>query len=471
MKKKMTIFLLFAVLSASTQAQSIPKLPNSYSPEQKIYELSMVWKEVSYNFDNFQDDTQAQFDSIYQAFIPLIMSTPNDLEYCKTIQQFLAHCNNDHTGLRSWDNPLLDNLIARPYLRTLFRDDKILISNFADYYAENLRIGDEILEINHTPALEYIQEHYIPYFSATNKENKIHYAMFARGLAYHYPLNTPIELKLLDAITLKEKEVTILADRKLNDSVDMWFVHDFRNDITNFFFQDTIHKISYVRLRNSSQATTAFFVKHISEMDESKTLILDLSEHVGGAGRYDNVIWNYLINKESIRGAYYSTRSHFPYYKSHGSDYCTGKYEVSQGVIDAYCPYYNGTAYLSLQQWGQEINADTIPHFQGNVYVIIGRNCGSAGEQLVTMLSQDEKIRFFGNKTSGATGRPYIFTLPSGLEIMVETGKFYNFQQEDISAGINPKYFIDFFDCYGTSQANELLECINDKIKQVLENE
>lgn len=462
------IFLMLSVSFA--QAQSIPKLPNSYSLEDKMYDLSMIWKEISYNFDNFQSDIQIKFDSIYRAYIPLTISTTNDLEYYQTLQRFLAQCSNDHTGLRDWNNPLLDSLIARPYLRTIFRDNKILVSNFADYHAKKLNIGDEILEINHTPSLKYIQEHYVPYFSATNEENKIHYAMFARGLAYFYPLNTPIELKLRDANTLKEKKVTILADRKLN-TPDRWIAHDFRSDVDNFFFQDTIHKTSYVRLTNSSQATTVFFENHIVELEKSETLILDLSEHTGGAGRYDDVIWNYLINKDIIRGAYYSTRSHFPYYKSYGSDYCTGKYDAPQEVTDAYCPYYMGTAYLPLQQWGQEIKVDNIPHFQGTIYVIIGRNCGSAGEQLVTMLSQDEKIYFLGDKTSGATGRPYIFTLPSGLEIMIETGKFYNFQREDISTGINPEYFVDFFDCYGTSHADELLKCIREKIEQALKNE
>lgn len=467
MKKIAIVFLLFPTLFV--HSQSITQLPNSYPVEQKVYELSMIWKEISYNFDNFQDDTQEKFDSIYRSYIPLVISSKNDLEYYKTIQRFLAHCQNSHTTIWNWGNPLLDSLIARPYLRTVFRNNKILVSNFADYHAENMNIGDEIIEINHTPALKYMQEHYVPYFSTSNKENGIHHAMFAQGLPYFELLNTPIELKLLDVNTLKEKEVTILADRKISDTMNRWVMPDLKNGV-NLFYRDTIHKTSYIRLTNSSEESTAFFVKHIPEMNQSENLILDLSKHSGGAGRFDNEIWNYLINKEIIHYGYYVTRSHYPLYKSMGADYCAGKYDVSQEVIDNYCSYYKGTATVPLQQWGAGVNIDTIPHFQGNISVILGRDCGSAGEQIALMLSQDEKIRFFGGKTAGANGRPYIFSLPSGLEIMVETGKFYNFQKEDISTGLKPEYFIDFFDCYETLQMDELLNCISEKIKNALKN-
>ena len=120
----MRFFLITFLLSfvISIQAQTISKLPNSYPIEQKIYEFSTIWKEISYNFDNFQNDMQVKLDSIYQSYIPLIIATDNDLEYYRIIQRFLAHCNNGHTALRDWNNPLLDSLIARPYLRTVFRN-------------------------------------------------------------------------------------------------------------------------------------------------------------------------------------------------------------------------------------------------------------------------------------------------------------------------------------------------------------
>ena len=468
MKKFLLSLIFFACLSI-VYTQTIPKLPNTISVEQKLYELSMIWKEVVYNLDNFQNDDQQNLDILYRSYIPKIMETANDLDYYKTMQQFLAHCNNGHTNVWDFNNSNLDTLIARPYLQTIYREGKIYVENIADYHAENLNIGDEIMEINQINAVDYIKQYFVPYFSVTNEEDKIHRAMFARGLGYFFSLNTPFILKVQDVTTHQLKTVTIYADRTMNDSGDKWIEHNFNHVRTNFFYQDTIKRISYIRIVENSQESAIFFANHISEISQSKNIILDLAEDWGGSSTYNNVIYNYLINKDSIESVLYTSRFHSPAFKGLGKDYCLGKYGDNKDVVDYYCTYYQGTAYSSLYPRNFQGKQSTVPdRFQGNVYVIIGRNCGSAGEDLAAMLAQDEKIIFLGGKTSGCMGRPYVVNLPSGLEVFIETQKVYNVKQEDISAGLSPHYYIDFYDCYKTNSPQLLLDCLWSKIENVL---
>ena len=456
MRTKLIPFLLLCTIYAHAQ---IPKLPNSFDTNQKIYELSLVWKELSYNLEKIQDKN---LDSLYQVFLPQIIATTNDLEYYKTIQKFLAHAKNGHTRIEDWKDPSLDTLIARPYLNTVFRDNKIIINNFADYNADKLNINDEIVEINDEDALEFIKRNFFPLVSVTNEENRIHSAMFARGVPFFFPLNTPFKLKTRNLTTKQEKTVTILADRMFGDK-GKWVAHDFGVSENNIFYCDTVKKISYIRLMESSQKATDFFISHLQEMDKSKTIILDIASNGGGQSTPNNVICDYLIDKNEVEPFFCTSRVHIPLYKNIGKIQCASN--------NIFCDYFHGTAYIPIDKWHirKSEKANSTSSFKGDIYVIIGNGCVSAGETLAALLTQDERIILLGSKTAGAIGHPYVLNLPSGLEVFIETVIAYNYQQEDISTGITPHYAVDFDNCYNTDEPAELLECILSKINKVLD--
>src|SRR5690606_35928277 len=94
-KSIISVYLVLLCLSNFAQKKDI----NRISKEQKVYELSYVWKELSYNFDNMDNCPNVNLDSLYQAYIPIVQNTKNDLAYCKTIERFLAHFNNGHTDI------------------------------------------------------------------------------------------------------------------------------------------------------------------------------------------------------------------------------------------------------------------------------------------------------------------------------------------------------------------------------------
>jgi C-terminal processing protease CtpA/Prc len=457
MKTKLIPFLLLCTIYAHAQ---IPKLPNSFDTNQKIYELSLVWKELSYNLEKIQDKN---LDSLYQAYLPQIIATTNDLEYYKTIQKFLAHAKNGHTRIEDWKDTSLDTFIARLYIKTVFRDNKIIITNFADYHADKLNINDEIIEINDIDALEYVKNHFLPYISTTNEENRIRKAMFVQDISFLFPRNTSFKLKTKNPITQQEKVVTILADRMIGN-YNRWIVNGSAYE-NNLFYCDTVKKISYIRLMESSRKATEFFLNHLQEMDKSKTIILDIASNGGGQATPNNVICDYLIDKNEVELFFFTSRMHVPYFKNIGKNFCTSNNN------DFLCKYYQGTAYLPIDKWHirRSEKADSIPSFKGNVYVIIGNGCISAGETLAALLTQDERIILLGSKTAGAIGHPYVLNLPSGLEVFIETAVAYNYQQEDISTGITPHYTVEFDNCYNTDYPAELLECILSKINQALD--
>jgi len=67
-KNYLFIFILFC-LPLVVKAQA---MRDTVSSEDKIYALSMIWKEADYNFVFFDKQPTLNWDSLYVAYIPKI---------------------------------------------------------------------------------------------------------------------------------------------------------------------------------------------------------------------------------------------------------------------------------------------------------------------------------------------------------------------------------------------------------------
>ena len=83
-------------VSASTERdQAVPGL----SAKEKIYGLSLFWKEVSYNFAHWETTGELDWDQAYQDFLPRILATENDFDYFQEMQRFCALLKDGHTNV------------------------------------------------------------------------------------------------------------------------------------------------------------------------------------------------------------------------------------------------------------------------------------------------------------------------------------------------------------------------------------
>ncbi len=151
-KKIILVILLFVNIMIIIAQKSL----NSVSKEQKLFELSTVWKEISYNFANMDNCQGLNIDSLYKAYIPIVQNTSNNFEYYKSLQQFLAHFNNGHTRCDIPD--FLWKQLSYPLLITSYNDKKIFIENIGSHYTTKVSVGDEILEIENMNVWDYIEK-------------------------------------------------------------------------------------------------------------------------------------------------------------------------------------------------------------------------------------------------------------------------------------------------------------------------
>jgi C-terminal processing protease CtpA/Prc len=456
MKKISLLFLYFIlVINGISQINT----PNTIDKDQKIYELSMVWKEVSYNFDNFDNCPDLDVDSLYRAYIPIISNTKSDVEYYYTMRRFMAHFNNAHTYVYGYK--FVKDILFPISIKPVYRNNKVYIDNISTNYADQLHIGDEIISINGIPAVDFFMQEIAPYVPASNEDDKIHLAMFFQ----YYPENTKFTFNIATANEIKDIELT--PDK--NYANHHLLIDDY-SVAQNKFVLDSVQKVAYIRLVENSLETSQYFTNHIVDMNKCNTIVLDLSYDEGGSATYNDWIYNYLIKKDSIEGYPISSRIHIPLRKGQGCAYC--KDSVKNDVKnDSWCSQCKGTVFESVgtMNFNGKMLIDTTANFKGKVFVITGMKTASAGEDLVTMLSQDEKITFWGSKTCGATGIPYTISLPSGLFVTINTLKTFDFKGNDISSGFSPDYKVDFYDCYKTTDPQQLLDCMMNTINSALQ--
>ena len=446
MKKLITIVLSLLLLS-SLFAQSQP-----LTPEQKVYELSVFWKEITYNFANKDHCPEVDLDSLYQAYIPQVMRTRNNFEHYLTMQRFAASFHNSHTYCMLPQNLIPELAMVR--LITEVRDGRIFVKNISSRYEKEIQPGDEILQVDGMPALAYFRDYVGQYVSCSNPEAVLDYAMFTpQGLSplvfQHRDNLKPLTLQVLSGD--RKKTVKVHYDwffapteqqRKSQERyhwVDTTQV--LTNEQNNLIIMDEENDAVYLRIDDCNEATAQVFTEHLPEILKHSALIIDLRYNTGGDGRaYSPIVPHLIDNDMVVLSGKMQTPIHNATYMARASVRLLyySPDQVSEQEKAFYYPYYSHTAFETISP---DTVANTVPvgeRFHGRIYLLIGSKTASAAEGFAAMLTQNPQTVTVGKKSSGATGQPLLMPLPSGIVCFINTFKTYDFNDRDYSSGIVP---------------------------------
>ncbi|MDR3047669.1 MAG: hypothetical protein LBU51_08700 [Bacteroidales bacterium] len=468
-------FLIVPINYCSAQKEDIHRV----NEEQKIYELSFIWKELSYNFANMDNCPGLDMDSLYRAYLPIVQKTKNDFDYFLAINRFLAHFNNGHV-LCNFPEYVWHH-VNYPLLKTKHDKGSIYIDNIGYHYSNDVRIDDQILSINGISALDYFNQYAIPYIPVSNEEVKIDFSMFGSHFDMQsYSLKkdkTKLKLKVFTAKGIKK--VTIPYDIDVypspKDTAKQHQKHYIDQSCKiegNVFVVDTANKFTYISLTECNDDFFDFFWQKYDTILKYENLIVDVSHNNGGDGNAVVNVLCCLIDNDSIYTYSEKTRKNIALHKA----WATTKilYYEDKDVPDfyktEYYPYYYHTAFEDIK-YGEGAKfaniASDSQRFKGNIYVITGLATASATEYFTVMLTQNKKVKFLGKKTVGALGQPLVVNLPSGMRVFINTTKTYDFNGNDISSGFTPDYIYDFSSFYKTENPNELLQKFIEVIKSI----
>ena len=447
---KLTLLLLLPLGFVKGQ-----EVPNTLTSEQKAYELSLIWKEMSYNFDNMNHCPELDMDSLYRAFVPVVMATSDDFEYSKAVIRYMAHFRNSHTFVV--DSPSWVDSLSQLPIRTEYKDGKILLTNFTSQYTDKMHLGDELVSINGMSAVKFMETYCLPYVPATNDTDRWRKAMSNMGMWTVHPYGTmfDLELKGTTANRLRIPAVLMLGDNAID-----WIAKDYNRNKDNLCYIDSLSGTAYLRITDCFEKGRDFFLQHKDALSECRRIILDLSHNSGGQSVNTDDVVGFLAKVDSLSSETILSKMNIAYLKAQASYRCV----EGSDPDDYLCQMKNGTYFYTLPAT-RYANPYYPNNFKGEVIVIQGYGTASAAEWLVARLRQDKSIRFFGERTAGATGNPYQLNLPSGLIVRFNTWRTFSPDGTETSYGIDPDVLVDFTDCYKATEPAELYRRIVAKIE------
>lgn len=459
--KRIILISIFIISYIISSAQT--QIPNTISKTDKIYGLSVCWKELNQNFVYLADRERVEIESLYKRLISDVQKTENDYEYYRLLQKFYAFLGDGHTSVSFPRNVslLLSNNNFED-CRLFFRniDEKVIINKVSSNKKDEIPIGTEVLTVNGIPVQEHLNQYVYPYICTSTEHDKINRATSLLlygliGTTYDLDCRLPNGQRKTIQVTLapyKEMELYPPAENK---------------EMVDFKWLD--NKIAYVSINtfmdNNGKSVIKEFEKFLPELYKAKKMIIDIRDNSGGNSGNSHAIVEYLTSDSVVHLSRWYTREHNSAYKSWSPNV-----QVTIGIEDnewAKKAYLMGqdNYYYASDYSPAPITADKkriiIP-----TAVLIGNNTFSAAEDFLIYVDNLSHVIKIGEPTGGSTGNPWFFNLPGGGNARVCTKKdTYPDGRIFVGVGVLPditvKYTLEDYMKNNDPVLNEALRYLN----------
>jgi carboxyl-terminal processing protease len=353
------------------------------SEVEKVAGLSRFWSESKYNFVNFDLVPNVNIDSLYFEYLPKVKNTKSTLEYYKMLMEMCARLKDGHTNIIA-PKELVEDVYARPLIRTRLIEDKVLIlQSDPEMQNKGLKVGMEVLTINNMPVKEYAAKLITPYESASTPQDlavrSFDYALLAGSV------KQPIHLTLRDFKgSITDQTISRVSPSERSKKLGSAPVE----------YKILPGNVSYLAINSFATDTgSKVFKEKYPEISQSKALIIDLRNNGGGSSDWQ--ILRYLIREPQL-------------------------------IHKMYTRQYNASfrAWGQLQgTWGNTNGIGPVKDqlFSKPVILLISARTFSAAEDFAAAFKSLKRGLIIGEPSGGSTGQPLGFQLPGGLSARVCT--------------------------------------------------
>lgn len=406
MKGKVQIcLLLILIFSAKGYCQN----ENNLSSKDKIYGLSLIWKEVSYNFAFFNQIPDLDWDSCYQAYIPKVLESKNDWDYYLELQKFMALLHDGHTRIftpahlrnkyyGTSTKQLITRLIEGKVIITRILDDSLRING--------LKQGMEIVAINEMNPFKYAEKYVAPYVYASTPQDR------RLQIFSHYLLSGSIaEPARIEVEDFDGKRVKYSICRQ------PWIMEEEMLAGNPLEFRIVANNTGYLKINNfvESKSIRTTFDSIYEKILLTDALVIDVRENVGGCTDISHYILKHFTDKPFKSGKWRSP-DNIAAHRSWGGNiewFESGGYEV--------LPFTDKVIYSKP------------------IVLLADESTFSCAEDFCVDFLAMKRGKIVGSKTAGSSGNPLMFKLPGeGMALVCSKQDFFPDGREYVGFGIKP---------------------------------
>lgn len=409
--------------SKSKESMKIEAATELLSDQDKLYGLSLYWKEASYNFAYFDQVPSLDFDAAYLSFIPKVLATKNTYEYYRELMKFNALLQDGHTNVYL-PKGLDENYLDWPAITVTEVDRQAVITGVGRKLQSQIPLGSSITLVDDQDLASYLKANIMPFIASSTEQ-----ILWNDAIRDMLKGNPQSEVKIrLRTPTGEEKDLTLTRNARVQKS-EMVSLTLPRSNGELFEFkwlgQSGTHDIAYMALNGfHDEKILADFYGAYAEIKQSKALIIDLRFNGGGNSDIAAEILSHFTDRD-LKGAAWKTRRHIAAYKAWGKFY------------EEYQDYAQDNAWETGDMEllvAKKDNNHIVP-----TYVLIGRHTASAAEDFLIYADTLVHFTLVGENTYGSTGQPIFFDLPGGGQFRVCTKRdTYPDGRDFVGIGVKP---------------------------------
>jgi len=377
--------IVFVILIFTTHSVFSQNLKENISVEDKIHKLSVLWKEVHYNFA-FIDQLGFDLDSLYKESIKRAIKTKNNFEFIGELGYFLNQLNDGHTSILQ-DQPYWDQ-VDFPDVFTTIKEGKDYVTKIGRNYVNEIPLGSILTHIDGVPIKEMREKTYNAVLLGFRGSSVC--------LKFIKPNGKIIEKNIIRNSNKLWKEgkidwVTLPKNKPLKTSIE-----------SRGLFK-IIKGFSVVHLKNfSAESVVKKFKSYVYQINKSNGLIIDVRGNSGGNGDYALEIAKHLVKQNYILTESWKTQTHNAAKKAWAS---INNYNSKNPYAKKYKDYYNTIQWETHSSDSISISKN-ITKINVPIAILTDKGTFSAAEDFLIYTDIDKSIIRIGQPSAGSSGQP-----------------------------------------------------------------
>lgn len=417
-------------LAGSEAARPVPAtaIPAALSKEEKIYGLSLLWKEASYNFAYFDQVPDLDWDAAYRAALPRVATTRNDLEYYRELQRFYALLEDGHTNVFLPKH--LEALLDAPPISLDDIENHVIVDNIATSLSKQIPLGSVLTQVDGVSVEDLLAREVLPLVSADDAMRR---RMAIWGWGKLGLLIGPAGSQLSIAITTPTGETRTVEVSRNGGTEQRWTrTQAPRPALEVEALEGGIALVAINSFGN--REVVDLFAAKFGELRKATGIIIDVRANGGGNSGHAARIVERVTGKP-FRSSAWRTRSHVAAYKAWGS--YAERNPGQDPAFDKLRPYARGDAWL--EEAAQTRTPPRGAKLTVPIVVLLGSRTASAAEDFLVMLDSVRRAVLVGEPSFGSTGQPLDLVLPGGGSARICTKRdVFPDGREFVGYGIQP---------------------------------